>query len=207
MMMVQMDLQNPWFYQDQFFSCADGDGGTRDGGTMVQGVDDVQPAVLQIIETEQPVQQPVEQPVQRPVEQPEQSTTRSGRVRRKPACMEDYVLNDNFNNQARFCMAAVVSSTDVPTSIHEALEVFGVPDGHQDGVLECTNRRGDLHAATGWVRECGRGRTTVGVPVAEIVVWAETVWEELAPDVDRVPCRAGIQSINQRRVCVHKDGQ
>ena len=54
---------------------------------MVQGVDDVQPAVLQIIESEQPVQQPVEQPVQQPVEQPEQSTTRSGRVRRKSAWM------------------------------------------------------------------------------------------------------------------------
>ena len=88
-----------------------------------------------------------------------------------------------------------------------AAEVFGVSGGHQDGVLECTNRRGDLHAATGGVREFGRVRTTVGVPVAEIVVWAETVWEELAPDVDRVPPRAGIQSINQRRACVNKDSQ
>ena len=41
-------------------ACADGDGGTRDGGTMVQGVDDVPPAVLQLIESEQPVQQPVD---------------------------------------------------------------------------------------------------------------------------------------------------
>ena len=81
----------------------------------------MQPAVLQIIESEQPVQQPVEQPVQRPVEQPEQSTTRSGRVRRKSAWMEVYVLNDNFNTEAHLCMAAVVSSTDVPTNIQEAL--------------------------------------------------------------------------------------
>ena len=66
---------------------------------------------------------------------------------------------------------------------------------------------GDLQAATRGVRECGRGRTTDVVPVAEIVVWAETVWEELLLDVDRVPSRAGIQSINQRRACVHKDGQ
>ena len=261
-------VAGPLVLPGPILACADGDGGTRDGGTTVQVVRDVQPAVLQIIYSEQPVQQPVEQPVQRPVEQPEQSTPRSGRVRRKPAWMEDYVLNDNFNNEAHLCMAAVVSSTDVPTSIQEALddpnwkvamkassilwsttklgnlfqnqrtgkpsaasgiccqtrcrwrdrqvqgaicgkgvhsnlrsalqrdplpnratyisaifmgnrsaaEVFGVPDGQQDGVLECSNRRGDLYAATGGVRECGRGRTTYGVPVAEIVVWAETVW-------------------------------
>ena len=34
---------------------ADGDGGVKDGGMMVQGGDDVQPTVLQIIESEQPV--------------------------------------------------------------------------------------------------------------------------------------------------------
>ena len=73
--------------------------------------------------------------------------------------------------------------------------MFGVPDGHQGGVFECTNRRGDLHAATRGVRECRRRRMTDVVPVAEIVAWAETVWEELAPDVDREPSRAGIQSI------------
>ena len=69
----------------------------------------MQPAVLQIIESEQPVQQPVEQP--------EQSTTRSGRVRRKPAWMKVYVLNENFKNEAHLCMAAVVSSTDIPSNI------------------------------------------------------------------------------------------
>ena len=60
--------------------------------------------------------------MQRPVEQPEQLTTRSGRVRRKAAWMEDYVLDDNFNNEAHLCMAAVVSSTGVPSSIKEALD-------------------------------------------------------------------------------------
>ena len=86
----------------------------EDGGTMVQGVNDVQPAVLQIIESEEPVQ--------RPLELLEQSTTRCGRVRLKPAWMEDYVLNDNFNKEAHLCIAAVVPSTDVPTSIQEALD-------------------------------------------------------------------------------------
>ena len=32
------------------------------------------------------------------------------------------VLNDNFNNEAHLCMAAVVSSTSVPNSIQEALD-------------------------------------------------------------------------------------
>ena len=115
-------VAEPLVLSGPILACADGDGGTRDGGTMVQGVDDVQPAVLQIIESEQPVQQPVEQSLQRPVEQPEQSTTRSGRVRQKLAWMEEYVLNDNFNKEAYLCIAALVSSTDVPTGIQEALD-------------------------------------------------------------------------------------
>ena len=43
-------------------------------------------------------------------------------MRRKTAWMEDYVLNDNFNNENHLCMAARVSSTDVPASIREALD-------------------------------------------------------------------------------------
>ena len=43
-------------------------------------------------------------------------------MRRKPACMEGCVFNDNFSKEAHLCMAAVVSSTDVPTNIQEALD-------------------------------------------------------------------------------------
>ena len=68
---------------------------------MVQGVDDVQPAVLQIIESEQTVQQPVEQPVQQPVEQPEQSTTRSGRVRRKSVVMKPLYKKQRGRGKSR----------------------------------------------------------------------------------------------------------
>ena len=107
----------------------------------------------------------------------------------------EWTTTDLLPNRAAYISAIFMGN-------HSAAEVFGVPDRHQDGVLECTNERGDLHAATGGIRECGCGRTTDGVPVAGIVVW-----EELAPDVDRVSSRAGIQNINQRCVWVHQDGQ
>ena len=51
------EVEDSLILQGPILACAGGDGGTtRDGGQMVQGVEDVQPAVLQIIESEQPVQ-------------------------------------------------------------------------------------------------------------------------------------------------------